>query len=56
MLHGHSHGCLKDRGGLIFDVGIMLSQYHPIPWEVVVKVMKKRIEKGLGPTFHHERR
>jgi calcineurin-like phosphoesterase family protein len=55
-LHGHSHGNLEDKGGLIMDVGTMLSQFHPIPWEVIVKVMKKRIERGLGPSFHHERR
>lgn len=55
-LYGHSHGNGEDHGDLSMDVGIMLSQYHPIPWEVMIKVMKKRIERGLGPSYHHERK
>lgn len=54
-LYGHSHGQLADRGNLSFDVGIMQSHYHPIPWEVLVKVMKNRIDRGMGPGWHHRR-
>jgi calcineurin-like phosphoesterase family protein len=53
-LYGHSHGQLTDQRNMSFDAGIMNTAWYPMPWEVMISMMKKRIEMGYGPTEHHE--
>ena len=51
MLHGHSHGNLKDSGGKTMDVGVDCHDYSPVGLEYVEELMKNRVFVGVD---HHE--
>jgi calcineurin-like phosphoesterase family protein len=55
-LYGHSHGGLPEWKNMSFDVGIMLTEWQPCPWESIVARMKEKIAAGHAPTEHHEER
>jgi len=42
MLHGHSHGTLRDLGGKILDVGVDCSGYRPVDIDTVAFIMQSR--------------
>lgn len=51
MLHGHSHGSLKDDpGALRLDVGVDPMGYAPVSFEEIKKIMSK---KKFEPVDHH---
>lgn len=55
-LYGHSHGQLLELGNMSFDVGVMLTNWQPCPWESIVARMKEKIAAGHAPTEHHKER
>lgn len=51
MLHGHSHGSLKDDPNLLsFDCGVDCHNYKPLSFHDVQRIMSKKIYK---PVDHH---
>ena len=51
-LYGHSHGSLPDDpNSLSFDVGVDCHKYHPISFDEVSNIMKKKTWK---PVDHHK--
>lgn len=51
MLHGHSHGNLKDIGGKTLDVGVDVHGYSPVSIDKVQLFMDGR---GISSCDHHE--
>jgi calcineurin-like phosphoesterase family protein len=55
-LYGHSHGRIPESADIRrMDVGVDVWDYHPIPWDVVVAVMRTRGERVLPPLGEAER-